>query len=70
MAASNSGGGQVKTLEADVVRVAIAAIAVAALYDLFVLNKGSAVVSLTQTGFKGFGGVLARLTGQTPPAGY
>jgi len=60
----------VKNLEADVVRVAIAAIAVAALYDLFVLNRGTAVTSLATTGFKGFGGVIARLTGQTPPAGY
>ena len=59
-----------KNLEADVVRVAIAAIAVAAIYDLFVLNKGTAVVSLTQSSFKGFGGILARLTGQKPPAGY
>jgi hypothetical protein len=60
----------VRNLEADVVRVAIAAIAVAAVYDLFVLNKGTAVVSLAQTGFKGFGGILSRLTGQKPPAGY
>jgi hypothetical protein len=60
----------VKNLEADVVRVAIAAIAVAAVYDLFVLNRGTAVVSLTQSSFKGFGGILARLTGQRPPAGY
>jgi hypothetical protein len=60
----------VKNLEADVVKVLIAAIGVAALYDLFVLNKGTAVVSLTQSSFKGFDGILGRLTGQKPPAGY
>ena len=59
-----------KELERDVVRVMLAAIAVAAVYDLFVLNRGTAVVALTKTGFQGFGGVLARLTGQRPPAGY
>lgn len=59
-----------QNLEGDIVRVALFALVIAAVYDLFVLNKGTAVVALTQTGFRGFDGLIARLTGQRPPAGY
>jgi hypothetical protein len=56
--------------EKDIVRFLIAALVVAAVYDLFVLGKGTGVVNLTSTSFKGLGGIFARLTGGTPPAGY
>jgi hypothetical protein len=68
--AAAGGGGAVSNLERNLVQIALAAIAVAAVYDLFVLNQGKAVVSLATTSFKGFGGILARVTGQKPPAGY
>lgn len=56
--------------EKDIVRFLIAALVVAAVYDLFVLNKGVALVGETATTFRGLGGIFARLTGQAPPAGY
>jgi hypothetical protein len=59
-----------RELERDIVRVLIAALMVAAVYDLFVLNRGTAVVSLAQTSGGIVGGILARVTGQTPPKGY
>jgi hypothetical protein len=56
--------------EKDIVRFLIAALVVAAIYDLFVLNQGSAVVQVVPSIFKGIGGIFARVTGGTAPAGY
>lgn len=56
--------------EKDIVRFLIAALVVAAIYDLFVLGRGTGLTAVTSTGFKGLGGIFARLTGGTPPAGY
>lgn len=57
-------------LERDVVRVMIAALGVAALYDVLFINGGKPAVSLASTGFTGFSAILARVTGQTPPKGF
>jgi hypothetical protein len=61
-------------MEKDLVRVIIAVLVVAAVYDILSPKVGGgakgASVGLATAGFKGFGGVLARVTGQTPPAGY
>lgn len=43
---------------------------VAALYDVLFINGGQPAVALATTGFQGAGGILARLTGQTPPQGF
>ena len=59
-----------RDLEADVTRIALTALAVAALYDVLFLNGGRPAVQLLQTALGGFSGILARVTGQQPPAGY
>lgn len=61
-------------IERDIVRFLIAALVVAAIYDILSPSvgggKSGASVNLAQTGFKGIGGIFARVTGQAPPAGY
>ena len=59
-----------KGAEADITKLLLAAIAVAALYDILFINGGQPAVSLAKAVFGGIGGVFARITGQTPPAGY
>jgi hypothetical protein len=61
-------------IERDIVRFLIAALTVAALYNILSPTvgggKSGASVQLTSTTFKGLGGIFARVTGQSPPAGY
>ncbi len=61
-------------IERDIVRFLIAALVVAALYDVLSPSvgggKSGASVNLASTAFKGIGGIFARVTGQTAPAGY
>lgn len=60
----------VRGVQRDVAKIAIAAIGVAALYDILAINRGRPAVELFQTGTKGFVGILATITGQRRPAGY
>ncbi len=61
-------------MEKDIVRVFIAALLVAAFYDAVSPKvgggKSGATVGLVSATFKGIGGIFARVTGQTAPAGY
>ena len=57
-------------LERDITKIAVTALMVAALYDILFLNGGRPAVQLAQTVFGGFSGILARVTGQRPPAGF
>lgn len=61
-------------IERDIVRFLIAALVVAALFDVLSPTvgggKSGASVQLTSTAFKGLGGIFSRVTGQSPPAGY
>ena len=60
--------------ERDIVRFFIAALVVAAVYDVLSPKvgggSGGASIGLTTAGFKGINGLFARLTGGTPPSGY
>jgi hypothetical protein len=61
-------------MEKDLVRVLIAALVVAAVFDVLSPSVGGgqkgASIGLATVGFKGIGGLFARLTGQAPPAGF
>lgn len=61
-------------MEKDLVRIAIAVLLVAALYDVLSPTvgggKSGASVQVLTAASKGIGGTLARLTGQKPPAGF
>ena len=57
-------------LERDITKIAITALGVAALYDILFLNGGRPAIALLTGVFAGFNGILARVTGQNPPAGY
>lgn len=57
-------------LEANITKIALAGIALTALYDVLFINKGKSAAALFVIPFKGFGAVLARGSGQKPPAGY
>ena len=61
-------------MEKDIVRISIAVLMVAALYDVVSPQvgggKAGASVGIITAVSKGAGGVLARLTGQTAPSGY
>jgi hypothetical protein len=58
----------------NVVKIMIAGIGLTALYDVLVIGKkgqpGSSALALVQSFWKGYGGLLARGSGQKPPAGY
>ena len=61
-------------MEKDIVRVFIAALTVAAIYNILSPTVGGGgkgtSVGLATVSFKGIGGLFARLTGGTPPAGF
>jgi hypothetical protein len=61
-------------IERDIVRFLIAALVVAAIYDILSPSVGGgktgASIGLATTTFKGIGGIFARVTGQSPPSGY
>ncbi len=63
-----------KQAEQDITRFLIAALMVAAIYNILSPKvgggKSGASIGLTQAAFKGIGGIFARVTGQSPPAGY
>jgi hypothetical protein len=61
-------------MEKDIVRVFIAALVVAAIFDILSPTVGGgkqgASIGLATVGSKGIGALFARLTGQSPPAGF
>lgn len=62
-----------RALQDSVVRVALAGISLVALYDILAIRDTTgrpAILGLMQVGFKGYGALLARGSGQKPPAGY
>lgn len=57
--------------EKDIVRFLIAALVVAAVYDLFVLgNQRGGTTDIVTGTLKGISGIFARITGGTAPQGY
>jgi hypothetical protein len=59
-----------RELQQNIVKVMIAGIGLTALYDVLSINKGRPLVDLTKTIFGGYGAILARGSGQKPPAGF
>lgn len=59
-----------KGAEATISKIALAGIALVALYDVLFINKGKSATDILGTMFKGYGAILARGSGQKPPAGY
>lgn len=56
--------------EATVSKIALAGIGLVALYDVLFINKGQSATNLVKALFGGYGAILARGSGQKPPAGY
>lgn len=57
-------------LEATISKIALAGIGLVALYDVLFINKGQSATNLLKTAFGGYGAILARGSGQKPPAGF
>jgi hypothetical protein len=59
-----------RELQQNLTKIALAGIALTALYDILAINKGQSAIGVGKVFTGWYGGLLARGSGQKPPPGF